>query len=76
MAKSKISKVNKKIEEKLFGAHEKIKDVVVGAYQKIEDKFVDQYLTKDGESIEDAKKRLKAENLKLEKEHKENESFE
>jgi ribosomal protein L9 len=34
---------------------------VVGAYKKVEDKFVDQYLTKDGESVEDAKARLKAE---------------
>ena len=24
----------------------------------VEDKFVDQYLTKDGESVEDAKKRM------------------
>jgi hypothetical protein len=25
---------------------------VVGAYKKVEDKFVDQYLTKDGESVD------------------------
>lgn len=32
---------------------------VVDTYTKIEDKFVDAYLTKDGETVEEAKKRLK-----------------
>jgi len=31
---------------------------VVGSYTKIEDVFVDRYLTKDGETVEKAKKRL------------------
>ena len=35
-----------------------IKGVVEG-YTKIEDKFVDAYLTKDGETVEEAKARLK-----------------
>ena len=48
MAKSKIGKANDKIAEK-----------VVGAYTKIEDAFVDRYLTKSGETIEEAKKRLR-----------------
>ena len=43
MAKSKLVKANEKIAEK-----------VVGVYTKIEDKFVDQFLTKDGETVEDA----------------------
>ena len=30
-------------------------------YTKIEDKFVDAYLTKDGETVEEAKARLKKE---------------
>ncbi len=58
MAKSKLVKVNKKIEDAVVGTYKKIKNTVVGGYKKIEDKFIDQYLTKDGESIEDAKKRL------------------
>lgn len=62
MAKSKIVKANEKISEKVTGAYKKIEDSVVGTYTKIEDKFIDRYLTKDGETVEDAKKRLKEEN--------------
>ncbi len=60
MAKSKIVSVTKKIEEKVVGTYKNIENGVVGAYQKIEDGFVDQFLTKDGETIEEAKARLKA----------------
>ena len=31
----------------------------MGGYTKIEDKFVDKYLTRDGETVEEAKQRLK-----------------
>lgn len=61
MAKSKLVKVNKKIEETVTGAYKGIEDTVVGAHKKIEDKFVDKYLTHEGESIEDAKKRIAVE---------------
>lgn len=60
MAKSKLVEANQKITDSVVGGFGKIQNSVVGAYTKIEDKFVDQYLTRDGESIEDAKKRLKA----------------
>lgn len=66
MAKSKIVKANEKITEKVVGTFEKIEDTVVGGYSKIEDAFVGHYLTKDGETVEDAKKRLKKEQEKLE----------
>lgn len=59
MAKSKIVKANEKIEKTVVGAYKKIENTVVGGYKKIEDKFVDAYLTRDGESVEEAKKRLK-----------------
>ena len=39
----------------------KIEDAVVGGYTKIEDAFVDRYLTRDGESVEEAKERIKKE---------------
>ena len=52
MAKSKMIRINKKIEK-----------FVVEGYKKIEDKFVDQYLTKEGETIEDAKIRLQEEKM-------------
>ena len=73
MAKSKIVKANEKIAEAVTGGYKKIEkgvvdgykkieQGVVGGYTKIEDKFVDTYLTKDGETIEEAKARLKKEN--------------
>lgn len=59
MAKSKLVQVNKKIEDAVVGGYKKIEDTVVSGYTKIEDKFVGSFLTKDGESVEDAKERLK-----------------
>lgn len=69
MAKSKLVAANKKIEEVVVSSYKKIEDGVVGSYKKIEDgvvggfgkitdKFVDSYLTQDGETVEEAKKRL------------------
>lgn len=65
MAKSKIVKANQKIANKVTNGFQKMTDTVVDGYTKIEDKFVDMYLTKDGESIEEEKKRLKEEQKKL-----------
>lgn len=61
MAKSKLIKANEKIAEKATGAFEKIESTVVDSYTKIEDAFVDRYLTKDGESVSQAKERLRQE---------------
>lgn len=69
MAKSKLVQANEKIAEAVVEGYKKIEDGVVEGYKKIEegvvggfgkitDKFVDQFLTKEGESVEDAKKRL------------------
>lgn len=69
MAKSKLVERNKQIEESVVGSYRKIEESVVGGYKKIEDgvvggftnvadKFVDSFLTHEGESVEDAKKRL------------------
>ena len=66
MAKSKIVKVNEKIGEKVTSTFGKIENTVVGGYTKIEDAFVDRYLTKDGETLEEAKARLKREHDTLE----------
>lgn len=73
MAKSKIVKANekiaeavtdgyKKIEKGVVDGYKKIEQGVVGGYTKIEDKFIDAYLTKDGETVAEAKARLKKEN--------------
>lgn len=61
MAKSKIIKANEKIADSVTKGYKKIESSVVGGYKKIEDKFVDQFLTKDGETIEEAKSRLNEE---------------
>ncbi len=58
MAKSKIVKANEKIAEGVVGGYKKVEEGVVGAYKKVEDKFVDQFLTHEGESADDAKKRI------------------
>lgn len=69
MAKSKLVEVEKRIEESVVGSYKKIEEGVVSSYKKIEngavecfqkvaDKFVDNYLTKEGESVEEAKARL------------------
>lgn len=69
MAKSKIAKATnkmvesvtdgyKKIETGVVEGYKKIEKGVVDGYKKIEDKFVDLYLTKDGETVEEAKERL------------------
>ena len=58
MAKLKLVKTNEKIAEEVVGSYKNIEKTVVGAFNKISDKFVYNYLTKDGESIEDAKKKL------------------
>ncbi len=71
MATSKFSKANQKIaetvsgaykavEEAVVGGYQKIEDGAVGAYQKVEDAFVGRFLTREGESVDEAKSRLKA----------------
>lgn len=70
MAKSKLVKANQKIAEAVTGGYKKIEKGVVDGYKKIEqgvvdgynkieDKFVDAYLKKEGETVEEAKERLK-----------------
>lgn len=61
MAKSKLTEANEKIAEKAVGTYQKIEGAVVGGYTKIEDAFVARYLTKEGETIQEAKARLKRE---------------
>lgn len=58
MAKSKLVAANKKIEEAVVGGYKKIENGAVSGFNKMVDVFVDNYLTKDGESVIDARKRL------------------
>ncbi len=70
MAKSKLVKLNQKIAEGVTEGYKKIEDTVVSGYKKIEtgvisgyskieDKFVAQYLTQEGETVEEAKARMR-----------------
>ena len=72
MAKSKLVRANekiadavvggyRKIEQGVVGGYQKIEDGVTGAFKKVEDGFVDKFLTREGESVEDAEKRLREE---------------
>jgi len=81
MAKSKLVEVNKKIEKHVVGGYKKIEDGVVSSYKKIEegavggfqkvaDKFVDNFLTKERETVEEAKERLATEQKAREKVNK------
>ena len=69
MSESKLKKANekiaegvtdgyKKIEDGVVSGYKKIEDGVVGGFNKMSDKFVDKFLTHEGETVEDAKKRL------------------
>lgn len=75
MAKSKLISANKKIEDAVTGGYKKIENSVTGGYKKIEegvvgsfnkisDKFVDNFLTREGETVEEAKERLAKQNTK------------
>ena len=72
MAKSKITQANekiatavtvgyKKIETGVVNGYKKIEEGVVEGYSKLEEKFIDQFLTREGETVEDARKRLSGE---------------
>lgn len=67
---SKLQNANQKIEEAVVEGYKKIEDSVVSGYKKVEDKFVDKFLRKDGETIEEAKERIKREQAEIEKKTK------
>ena len=66
----KVVDANKKIEKVVVGGYKKVEDSVVNGYKKIEDKFVDAFLKKDGETIEEAKARVKEEQKSLEEQNR------
>lgn len=51
----------KKIEQSVVGAYKKVESGAVKAYETVEDFCVEKLFAKDGESVEDAKKRLRGE---------------
>ena len=65
-----VEKTYKSIEQGVVSTYEKIEDAVVSGYKKIEqgavsgfhkisDKFIEKFFTQEGESLEEAKERLK-----------------
>ena len=83
MAKTKLEKANEKIaenvvkgykaiENSVVGSYKKVEDAVVGAYKRVEDAFVGEFLTRDGETVEDAKVRMALEQEMQEEQHLQN----
>lgn len=69
MAKNKFVEVNEKIAEGVVEGYKKIEDGVVEGYKKIEkgavdgfnkvnDKIIEKVFSKEGETVEETKKRL------------------
>lgn len=54
-----VTKGYSKVEKTVIDGYKVVENTVVNRYEKIEDAFVDKYLTRDGETVEEAKKRLK-----------------
>ena len=66
---SKITNANEKIKDAVVVGYKKIENGVVGGYKKVEestvngfnavnDKIIEKVFSKDGETVEDTKKRL------------------
>ena len=55
---SKIVEAKEKIAEAVVGGYKKIETGVVEGFEKVTDKCMEKLLAKEGESVEDAKKRL------------------
>ena len=56
----------KRIEKGVVGRYKKIEKSAVDGFMKVSDAFVGEFLTKENESIEEARKRLAAEKKKRE----------
>lgn len=72
MSEQKNKNTYQVIEDGVVGTYQKIEDTVVGGYKKIEetvvegfnkvtDKFVEKLFTHEGETVEEARKRLSGE---------------
>ena len=61
MDKNKLIQANEKIAENVVEGYRKIEDGVVEGFNKVTDKFVEKLFAREGESVEDARKRLSGE---------------
>lgn len=48
-----------KMSDGVVDGYTKIQDTVVGGYKKVEDAFVGKFLTHEGETVEEAKSRMR-----------------
>ena len=64
IVKSRLVDVNQKVADIVVNSYKNVEDSFISGYTKIEDKFVDKYLRRDGETICEAKKRIKKEQRK------------
>ena len=48
----------KKIEDSVVGSYKKIENGAIEGFQKVSDGFIDKFLTKEGETVEEAKERM------------------
>ena len=53
-----ITEGYEKIEEGVVTGYKKVEDTVVGGFNRMTDQFVGKFLTKDGETVEEAKARI------------------
>lgn len=56
-----------KLQDSVVGVYNKVQDTVVNGYLKTEDFFVEHLFTQQGETVEEAKMRLKQNNLSAHK---------
>ena len=63
--KPKIVEANEKIAEDVTTGFQKIQDGVVNGFSKIEDSFISRYFLREGESLDEAKERLKKEEQEI-----------
>ena len=55
-----VVKGYKTVEHAVVGGYQAVEDAVTGGYQKIENSFVDTFLSREGETTEEAKARMNA----------------
>ena len=64
-ANEKIAEDVQKIQDGVVNGYKKIENEVVNGFSKIEDSFISRYLLREGESLDEAKERLKKEEQEL-----------
>ena len=58
----KFAEVNEKIAEGVVGGYKKVEKGAVDGFNKMNDKIIEKVFSKEGETVEDTKKRLSGKN--------------